>query len=361
MIFQVSPNLDSDELDLLSKTITNAWLTEGPFTEKFIDQIKNRTGAKYALPVNNGTLGLYLALLALDLPKHSEIIIPTFTFFGSVSSAHFAGLKPIFVDVSTDDYMLNASQIEAAITPKTSAIMPVHIYGQSVDLDPIITLAKKYDLRVIEDAAQAMGVLYKGKHCGTLGDVGVISFFADKTITMGEGGVVLTNHEDLYNKLKLIRNQGRPNSGTFIHPEFGMNFRITDMQAAIGLAQLIKLDEIIEKKKQCYSWYEQSLQDIDGINQVKKQPYSSFVPFRYFFTCALVEEVTKALEVSGIQTRRFFYPMHKQPSVIKHYGVQTPLPNAELLYSSGLCLPVHQNITPSIVDKIVTSIHTIYN
>ena len=214
----------------------------GKNTKKFIEKIKDITGSPYVLPVSNGTLGLYVALLSMNLPRGSEVLIPSFTFFGSASSVYFAGLKPVFVDVDPKTMATYENYLQK-VTKKTSAIMPVHIYGLSCDMDPIITFAKK-KLKIIEDAAQAIGVKYRGKHCGTFGDTEVISFFADKTIAMGEGGnAILTNNKGIYKKLKLIRNQGRPNSGTFIHPEFGMNFRITDMQSAIGYAQLKRLKE----------------------------------------------------------------------------------------------------------------------
>ena len=176
-VTQVNPFIDERELDLIKSCISKKWLTEGMHTDNLITKFSKLSGAKYVLPVPNGTLGLYLALLALDLPKGSEVLVPSFTFFGSVSSVHFAGLTPRLVDVVEDDYMATVKNYESAITEKTSAIMPIHIYGASADMDPIMKLAQEKGLKVLEDAAQAVGVRYKGRHCGTIGDIGVFSFF----------------------------------------------------------------------------------------------------------------------------------------------------------------------------------------
>ena len=206
----------------------------------------------------NGTLGLYLAILSLDLPPNSEVLVPSFTFFGSASSIVFAGHKPVFVDVSTSDYTMDLDDLQSKITKNTAAIMAVHIYGQAARLSAICSIARQHNLYLIEDAAQAIGVEYEGKHAGTIGDVGVVSFFADKTITTGEGAVLFCKDEQLWKRLRLLRNQGRQNSGTFIHDSLGMNFRITDMQAAVGCAQLEKLDSIKKQRLEAYADYTES-------------------------------------------------------------------------------------------------------
>ena len=190
-INQVSPEMGTSEIENMVKSVNNGWLTEGPFTAEFLDRIKEITSADFVLPVNNGTLGLYLSLLTLGLEKGAEILVPSFTFFGSVSSIYFAGYKPVFVDVEPDSYMATAENFKNALTKNTRAIMPIHIYGMSALMDDIMDFARANNLMVIEDAAQAMGVYYKEQHCGTFGDIGVISFFADKTITMGEGELFL--------------------------------------------------------------------------------------------------------------------------------------------------------------------------
>lgn len=360
-ITQVKPYINEQELSLIENTINDSWLTEGQYSKKLLDDFKALTNAKFALPVPNGTLGLYLALLSLNLPKGSEVLVPSFTFFGSVSSIHFAGLVPRFVDVDLTDYMASADSFRSAITPETSAIMPIHIYGASADMDPILDLATENGLKVIEDAAQAVGVCYRDTHCGTFGDVGVFSFFADKTITMGEGGIVTTNDEILYNRLKLIRNQGRPNSGTFVHPEFGMNFRITDIQAAIGVAQLQKLDDIKQHKTSLLQMYSERLRANDCITAMQPKQYSNYVPFRFAFTSPIKDEIQLALSTNGVQTREFFYPMHLQPAVKAMYPIQKKeaFPNSELLNKQGLCLPTHLGITEDDVEYMCDIINQV--
>jgi perosamine synthetase len=343
---QIYLDAGPDELALLKDVINTKWLTEGKYTNKFIDKIRNVTGAKYVVPISNGTLGLYVALLSMDLPRGSEVLIPSFTFFGSASSVYYAGLKPVFVDVNPKNYMASAEDYAKKVTSKTSAIMPVHIYGLSCDMKPLIKFAKDNKLKIIEDAAQSIGVKYNSKHCGTFGNVGVISFFADKTVTMGEGGVILTNNYKVYQKLKLIRNQGRPNSGTFIHPEFGMNFRVTDMQSAVGFAQLNKLEKKINKKIKLFQIYSKNLKDCKNIEIIEQPLYSNFVPFRFAFRSKKKKQIESCLQNHGIQTRSFFYPMHKQPAIKKHFPKMRKvfLPVSEMLYKEGICLPIHEKI-----------------
>jgi perosamine synthetase len=353
-IKQVYIDSGKEEYSSVKKVMKTKWFTEGNYTKKFVKKIKQITGSRYVLPISNGTLGLYVALLSMKLPKGSEVLIPSFTFFGSASSVYFAGLKPVFVDVDPDNYMATVKNYRNKITKKTSAIMPVHIYGLSCDMKPIMDFAKENKIKVIEDAAQAIGVKYKSKHCGTFGDVGVISFFADKTIAMGEGGAILTNKKNIYDKLKLIRNQGRPNSGTFIHPEFGMNFRITDMQSAIGYAQLKKLSGKIKNKMKLFKRYKSNLKNCKNISIVKKPDYSNFAPFRFAFRSNKKIKIINALEKRGIQTRSFFYPMHLQPSIKKTFSnvSKVVLPVSEMLYKEGIALPIHNKLTFKDIDLI---------
>ena len=360
-ITQVMPNIDGNELKYITESISDKWLTEGPKSQQFLDHIKEFTGSKFAVLAPNGTLGLFLGLLALDLPKGSEIIIPNFTFFASASSAIFAGLKPVFVDVDADTFNINISQIESLITDNTSAIMPVHIYGHSVDMGQIMAIAKKYNLKVIEDAAQAYGVSYKGQHCGTFGDVSMISFFADKTITMGEGAVVLTQNKDLYEKLLLLRNQGRPNSGTFIHPSLGMNFRVTDMQCGVGLAQSVKFPQVLKKKLKNYYLYKELLGGVGDLGFLKVEDGSTFVPFRFFLKTKFKDELSRYLENNNIQVRSFFYPMHKQPP-LKEYTLAYQVFNAsEGLYEDGICLPLHAYLMSSDIIYITNKIKDFFS
>lgn len=357
-ITQVEPFFDDDEIFGLEASVKRGWLTEGPCAAEFLSAIQRDTGSRYAVLAPNGTLGLFLGLLALDLPRDGEILIPSFTFYASASAAIFAGLRPVFVDVDPGTFNLDVEALEAHITDRTVAIMPVHIYGHSAPVDQVRELADRYQLRIIEDAAQAYGIRYNGHHAGTWGDVGVISFFADKTITTGEGGVVLTQDRDIYERLCLLRNQGRLSSGTFKHDGLGMNFRVTDLQCAVGLAQLRKLPAITAAKQRNHSRYVENLRNIDGIRWMRTQPGSDHIPFRFALLSNRRDAVVDALERDGVQTRSFFYPLHLQPALTNY--ARGPLPVAEALYSEGICLPVHTGLKPSDVDEISEIIGSVH-
>lgn len=353
---QSEPFVGKEELKNLKKVIDNKWLTEGPFSLEFLEIIKKFTGAKYAALVNNGTLALFLGMLALGIKKGDEVIVPDFTFCASASSVEFTGAKPVFVDIDEGNLNIDVKKIEKAITKKTKAIMPVHIYGQSADMDPIVKLAKKHNLRIIEDAAESYGVFYKGEHTGTIGDVGVISFFADKSTTSGEGAVILTNDSDLYDKLKYLRNQGRLQSGSFIHTHLGMNFRMTDLQCAVGVAQLKKFEEIKRNRLNIYKTYKSLLKNVEGLSFMEESGYSNFVPFRVVIRVKNVDKLIRYLENNRIQTRGVFYPLHKQPC-FSHLGYHADdFPVTNKVHSEGLCLPVFPSLTKNQIGYLCEKI-----
>jgi perosamine synthetase len=358
-IQQVAPSFDDDELDAVAASIRRGWLTEGPQSADFLASIIADTGARHAVLAPNGTLGLFLALLALDLPRDSEILIPSFTFYASATAAIFAGLRPVFVDADPATFNLDVGSLEHLVTDRTRAIMPVHVYGHSAPMDEIVDFATRHRLVVLEDAAQAYGVHYRGRHAGTWGDAGVISFFADKTITTGEGGVVLTNDTQLYERLRLLRNQGRLTSGTFVHDSLGMNFRVTDLQSAVGNAQLRKLPGLIASKRANHDRYAANLADVPGLRWLQVQPGSDHVPFRFALVSDRRAQVVAALEAAGVQTRGFFYPMHLQPA-LRQYA-RGPLPVAEELYEQGVCLPVHQGLTIADIDEISAIVRVVHS
>ena len=357
-IEQIEPFFDHDEIDGVTDSIRRGWLTEGPHAAEFLAAIQADTGARHAVLAPNGTLGLFLALLALDLPRDSEILIPAFTFYASATSAVFAGLRPVFVDVDPETFNVDVDALESLVTERTAAVMPVHVYGHCAPMDRVQEFAARHQLAVIEDAAQAYGVGYQGRHAGTWGDVGVISFFADKTITMGEGAVVMTDDDALYERLRLLRNQGRLSSGTFVHDALGMNFRVTDMQCAVGRAQLRKLPELVATKQANHARYVANLSDVGGVRWMQVQPGSDHVPFRFAMLSDRRAEVVAALEEAGVQTRGFFHPLHLQPA-LKEYA-QGSLPVAEKLAADGICLPVHRGLTPTDIDEMSDIIRKVH-
>lgn len=359
-ISQLEPYIGKEEIKNVTKAINDKWLTEGYFTKKMIEKIKEFTNAKYVILTNNGTLALYLALMALGIKEEDEVIVPNFSFIASASSVVFAGGKPVFVDVNNDTGNIDVSKIENLITDKTKAIMPVHIYGQSSDMDPILKIAKKYNLKVIEDAAQGYGVFYKEKHTGTIGDVGTISFFADKTVTMGEGAAILTNNSELFEKICYLRNQGRLHSGTFEHTHLGMNFRVTDLQSAVGCAQLEKFKEIEKIKTKNLSLYKNMLHMVDEVEFLKEENFTNIVPFRANLKVEKLDMLIDYLEKNGIQTRKFFYPLNKQPCFKYLNYKELKFNSTEELNNKGISLPVHCSLKEEDITYICDRIKDFY-
>ena len=359
-IFQLEPYFNDKEIENLKVAIKTGWVTEGPFSKEFIKKIQDYTGAKYAVLANNGTLALYLSLLAAGVQQDDEVIVTDFSFNASASSIAFAGAKPVFVDINNSDLQIDTGKIEKCITSRTRAIMPVHIYGQACDMDPILRIARAHNLKVIEDAAQGFGVFYRDKHTAVIGDVGIISFFADKTITTGEGAIILTGNEGIYDRLKMLRNQGRPNSGTFVHPELGMNFRMTDLQCAVGVAQLGKFEEIVKIKSKNYELYAGYLEGIPQISFIGLNDYSNFIPFRVNIRAERLTGLLEYLESNSIQTRRLFYPLHRQPCFSYLKYDENDFPNSNKAYDEGLSLPVHCGLKDDDIKYMCNTIRKFY-
>ncbi|MFO8048506.1 MAG: DegT/DnrJ/EryC1/StrS family aminotransferase [Desulfosudaceae bacterium] len=356
---QVEPFFDDKETAYVSSALENRWITEGPFAEKFLEAVKNLTGAPYAVLAPNGTLGLYLALVAGGITS-GEVIVPDFTFNASASAVVFAGARPVFVDVRSSDLNIDPGRIEEAITPRTRAIMPVHVYGQSCDMAAITGIARKHHLQVVEDAAQSLGVFHDNRHTGLIGDVGVISFFADKVITTGEGGLVLTRHRDIHEKLTYLRNQGRMQSGTFVHPSLGLNFRMTDLQCAVGLAQMEKFPEIAAARLRNYELYQAFLKDIEQVRFLARNDFCNLVPFR---VPLLVEEpgsLRDYLESRQIQTQRFFFPLHRQPCYQSAEAEEGRFRNSDHAYEKGLLLPVFSSLTEEQIGYVCSQVAAFY-
>lgn len=349
-ISQVDLWLDSSESEAVIACLDRRWLTEGPACKALASAVQNRTGSAHVTFAPNGTLGLFLALLALDLPKGSDVLVPSFTFYGSVTPIIFAGLTPVFVDVDPRSLSATCADFKRALTPNTRAVMPVHMYGNCGDIDEIATWAARHDLKVIEDAAQAMGATYKGKALGTFGDISIISLFSDKVITAGEGAVVLCRDETIFEQLLLTRNQGRRHSGTFEHTSLGMNFRITDMQAAVAGAQLEKIDTIIEDRRAKWAHYQNRLGGLDDLEFMTATTDCGMVPFRFPVLSEKREALSDCLEQNNIETRRMFMPMHQQPKLVGY--ANGSLAVSEKLYRTGLCLPIHKQLTMSDIDRV---------
>lgn len=356
IIHQIEPWIGQEELDEVTEVLKSTFVTEGKKTAEFEKKFAEMTGARYAIAVCNGTMGLFMALKALGIGSGAEVIIPDFTFIATVNSVIMAQATPKIVDVDRKTFNLDPAKTEEHISNKTKAIMPVHIYGQAADMDETIRMAKKHNLFVIEDAAQGVGVRFNGVHVGTIGDIGVFSLYGNKTITTGEGGVITTNDKEFTKRCLQLKNHGRTTKGTFTHESVGFNFCFTDLQAAIGLAQLDKLDSIIENKKRILETYREKLSNIDGITFPMIDRRCENV---YWFSNILLdnpEALSRYLQKEGIETRRFFYPMHMQPC----YKIEGAFPVSEELYNKGLSLPSSAFLKEQEIDFICDKIRLFF-
>ena len=365
---QVSPWLGQEEIEAVSRVIASGWITEGAVAAEFSARLNDFIGILYGVFAPNGTLALYLGLAALNIGPGDEVLVPDITFIASANAVVLAGATPVFVEVNRDNYQLDATHCAHLVTARTRAIMPVHLYGMSANMAEIIPFAQRYNLLVIEDAAQAIGVRYRSQHAGTFGQAGCFSFFADKTITTGEGGYVVCHDRAIYERLLQLRNQGRADRGSFIHPTIGYNFRLTDMQAAIGLAQLNKIDVIIERKHNIMDWYRRELRSVPQVHFLAIEPGSDFIPFRTILICENAHLLMAHLIERGVQVRTFFCPLHRQPSFAyldKERGGVLDLddahyPNAVFGYEHGISLPIFPALTEDQVCYIAATIRDFY-
>jgi perosamine synthetase len=341
------PLLDGNEKKYLNECIDTGWISsEGPFVKKFEELLATYFNRKYAIAVCNGTVAIDIAVDALELASGDEVILPSFTIISCMSGLLRKGCIPVFIDQDSQTWNIDVTQIEKKITPKTKAIMVVHIYGLPVDMDPVLSIAKKYNLRIIEDSAEMHGQTYKGKKCGSFGDISTLSFYPNKHITTGEGGMVLTDDPILAERCKSLRNLCFVPQRRFVHHELGYNARMTNMQAAIGLAQAERVDQFIVKKRWIGALYQELLLDLQGVTlPLAKTPYADNI--YWVFGIVLkndfplnAEQVMAELAKSGIGTRPFFWGLHEQP-LLKKYAFYRDehIPVCETMARRGFYLP----------------------
>ena len=365
---QLVPWIGEEEYKALASCFENNWITEGPKTKEFEERLLALTGAKYGVFAPNGTLAIYLGCRALGIGSDDEVIVPDFTFIASATAVEMTGAMPVFIDVNKKNFQIDLSDADRLINKHTRAIMPVHIYGASVDMEPVLKFARRYKLKVIEDAAEAIGVYRNGVHAGTFGDVGCFSFFADKTITTGEGGFVVTDNKEIYESLLYLRNQGRIDRGSFIHPEIGYNFRTTDFHSALGLIQLRKLKKIIKRKRTNLESYKKLLNGVAEVTFFEPDEGSEWVPFRVPILAKQAHDLMNFLAEKDIMPRGFFYPLHRQPAFfyLKSEGRDPRLyddsnfPNSIYGYEHGVCLPVFPTLTPEQIGYVCDTIKEFY-
>ena len=358
------PLLNGNEKKYLCECIDTGWISsEGPFVREFEEKMASRVNRRYGVAVANGTAALEVAVQALDLHDGDEIIMPTFTIISCAEAAVRIGAKPVLVDCDPITFNMRAEDVEKRITARTKAIMIVHLYGLPVDLDPILDIAAKYELRVIEDAAEMHGQMYKGRPCGSFGNMSIFSFYPNKHITTGEGGMVLTDDECLYERCKKIRNLCFEPDRRYQHHELSGNYRFTNLQAAVGLAQLERLDEFVEKKRYIGAFYTDRLKNVKGIGlPIEKTEYAKNIYWVYGIVLGDdvpidSVEMQKKLKDKGIGSRTFFWCMHEQP-VFRNMGLfeGETYPNAERLARKGLYIPSGLALTDEQMNAVADAV-----
>jgi perosamine synthetase len=361
------PLLDGKEKDYLIKCIETGWISsEGPFVKKFEQQFSRRMKRKYGIAVCNGSAAIDIAVAALNIGPGDEVILPTFTIISCAASIIRAGAKPVLIDCDSKTWNMKTDQIEEKITDKTKAIMVVHIYGLPVDMEPVVDLSEKYGIAIIEDAAEAHGLTYRNRPCGSFGDISTFSFYANKHITTGEGGMLLTDNEQLAIQCRSFRNLCFQTKRRFVHEKLGWNMRMSNLQAAVGLAQLERLNEFLSHKRKMGLRYSELLSDIPGI-QLPVQETEDARNSYWVYGLVLEKEIPlDAIEVMrlltqhNIGTRPFFWPMHLQPVFTKkglfkneHY------PNAERIGQRGFYIPSGLAITDAQIMLVTEAIRKV--
>jgi len=369
------PLLGEKELTYVSECIRSGWISSsGKFIEEFESKWAEYCGRKFGVALSNGTVALQAAIAALNLNPGDQIIIPTFTIISCALAVIYNKCIPVLVDSDPQFWCMDTKQIEDKITLRTKAIMPVHIYGHPVDMGPILEIAEKYGLAIIEDAAEAHGAEYlkdwdnlnsSWKRCGSFGTMSCFSFYANKLITTGEGGMVLMDDEVLANRLRALRNLCFLPERRFYHKEMGSNYRITNMQAALGLAQIERIDQIVECKRWIGQEYTRRLKDISGLQLPIEKPWARNVYWMYGVVLAEntglnAQDFALKLAKQGVETRPFFLGMHEQP-VFRQKGMFAGehYPVAERLARQGLYLPSGLALTKDQIGQVCDSIHTV--
>lgn len=369
------PLLNGNEKKYLAECIDTGWISsEGPFVSRFEQSIAARVSKKHGIAVSNGSVALDVAVASLGIGKGDEVIIPTFTIISCAAAVVRAGAVPVLIDSDPITWNMDVEKLKIKLedeidrkgNKKIKAIMVVHIYGLPVDMDPILELAEKYHLLIIEDAAEMLGQTYKGRPCGCFGDISTMSFYPNKHVTTGEGGMVLANNDTLAEKCRSLRNLCFQAKKRFIHEELGWNFRMTNLQAAVGIAQMEQLDMFVAKKRKMGQKYTEILADIKSIDlPVQKTDYAENIYWVYGIVLKEdfpfdAEETMKRLGEKGIGTRPFFWPMHEQP-VFKKMGLfkEESYPVAERISRNGFYIPSGLALTDEQMETVAKVLHEV--
>jgi perosamine synthetase len=360
--------LDGNEKKYLNQCIESGWISsEGPFVRQFEEQFAARLGRKHGIAVANGSVALDAAVSALGLGPGDEVIMPTFTIISCAAAVLRAGAIPVLVDSDTATWNMQAKQVRARLTSRTKAILLVHIFGLPVDVDPILSLAAEHGIPILEDAAEMHGQTYKGRPCGAFGEISTFSFYPNKHVTTGEGGMILTDDDCLAEKCRSLRNLCFQSKKRFVHEDLGWNFRMSNLQAALGVAQLERLDEFVVRKRRMGNLYTRLLAGVPGIQlPLGKVDYAENIYWVYGLVLEdqvafEAEEAMRRLRALGVDTRPFFWPMHEQP-VLRRRGLFAgeSYPVAERLARRGFYLPSGMGISEAQIEQVAGCVRSVF-
>ena len=361
MLIPVSkPSIGLKEIEYVTDAVKSGWVSSiGDYIGKFEERFAEYCGAKYGVATSSGTSALHLALLALGITAGDEVIVPDLTFVATANAVAYTGATPNFVDIDESTLCVDPSAIKKAVNERIKAVIPVHLYGHPCDMNSIKEIAKEHGLFVIEDAAEAHGAEYKGKKVGCIGDIGVFSFYGNKIITTGEGGMLLTNNIDIYERAKQLRDQAMSRNKRYWHFAVGYNYRMTNIQAALGLAQFERIDEIIERKRKIFQIYQTRLGNLPGLSLNRTAWYAKNV---YWAVCLEIAAMTVEtrdnfmidLKNRGIDSRPYFYPI----SDLSMYSKENT-PITHKVYQKGIILPSYESLSNSDIGFVCDSIKSI--
>ena len=355
MIPVYQPYIGETEQRYAAEAVASTWISsKGPFLDRFEREFPAYLGSAHGVAVCNGTVALHLALAALDIGPGDEVIVPTFTYVASVNAITYTGATPVFVDSEPEYWNVDASKIEAAITPRTRAIEVVHLYGHPAKMDEVMAIAHAHGLPVIEDAAEAHGAEFEGRKVGTFGQAGVFSFFGNKIITTGEGGMVVSDDPQYATRCARLRGQGVSPTQTYWHDLVGYNYRMTNVAAAIGVAQLERVDQVLADKRRIAGWYRERLAGVPGLTFQTEAPWARSV---WWMVSILVnpdrrDPLMAYMREHGVDSRPFFHPAHTLPI----YAGRGTFPIAERLGASGINLPSFPQLTEPQVEEVCSAV-----
>ena len=354
------PNITDAEIEAVVGVLRSGWLSLGPKTAEFERVFCDYCHTKHAVACSSGTSGLHLLIKAMEITAGDEVITTPFSFIASANCVLMEGARPVFVDIDPLTWNIQPDLIEQAVTPRTRAIIPVHVFGQPVDMDPIRAIAQTHELRVIEDACEAFGSAYRGRPAGSLGDAAVFAFYPNKQITTGEGGMIVTNDERLAKLCRSLRNQGRDTDGGWLsHPRLGYNYRLSDIHCAVGLAQLRRIEEILSARRRVEALYQPRLADEPRLVMQEIRPEVQMS--RFVFVVRLADEydpdardrILTGLRDRGIGCSNYFAPIHLQPFYVERFGFKPgDFPICEHVAARTIALPFHHELTEEDVDTV---------